>query len=189
MSHAQVRDPVGVPAHGSPSSFWQRVLGAVRLEPDTWQEILEDGAGGGQAAVVVAGASAASATADFLGFSGTPITALLSFLSTFSTWLLLSLLLWGLANWFRHRLHVGASFRIVGFSIAPLTLVVLAAIPAAPVQLVVRLLAFSLFFAALVGGTRQALRVETTRAVFVCAMTGLVGIFVTMLLLFLAASL
>ena len=188
MSHAQVRDPLGASQHESQSSFWQRVLGAVRLEPGAWQEILDDAASGGQAAVVVASAALAAGSAAFLGLEGTLVAAILSALSTFSTWLILALLLWGLAHWFRHSMRAGEALRIVGFSMAPLSLLVLVAIPVAPVQLVVRLLAFSLFFAALVGGTRQALRVETTRAAFVCAMTGLVTIFLSMLLLFLAAG-
>lgn len=188
MSHEPARDRGGSPAPESPSSLGQRVVGAVRLEPAAWQEILDDAAGVRQAAAIVASAALASMVAERLGFEGTYGTALRAGLSTFSSWLILSLLLWGLSNWFRHPLHAGAAFRIVGFSMAPLALMVLAAIPAAPVQLVVRLLALSLFFAALVAGTRQAVHVETTRAVFVCAMTGLVTIFLSMVLLLLASS-
>ncbi len=188
MSQARVRDPLEASVHESPSSFWQRVIGAVRLEPGAWQEILDDAASGGQAAVVVASAALAAALASFLGVEGALIAAIVSALSILSSWLILALLLWGLAHWFRHSMRAGDAFRIVGFSMAPLSLLVLVAVPVAPVQLVVRLVAFSLFFAALVGGTRQALRVETTRAAFVCVMTGLVTIFLLMLLLFLAAG-
>lgn len=188
MSQAQVRDPVGESVHDSRSSFWRRVSGAVRLEPAAWQEILDDPASVGQAGVVVAVAAAASAVAALLGPDDPSSLAIASVVSTFSSWLVLALLLWGLSSWFRHSMRVGAAFRIVGFSMAPLSLLVLAAFPVAVVQMVVRLLAFSLFFAALVGGTRQALGVETMRAAFVCVMTGIVMVFLSMLLLFLAAG-
>jgi len=84
--------------------------------------------------------------------------------------------LWAAANGLRHRLALGAALRLVGFAMAPLALIALAAIPIAHIQAAVRLLALALFFAALVAGTRQALRVETTRAALVCALAGL-GLF------------
>lgn len=188
MSQAQVRDPVGESVQDSPSSFWQRVSGAVRLEPAAWQEVLDDPASIGQAGLVVTVAAAASALAALLGPEDPSNLAIRSVLSTFASWGIVASLLWGLSNWFRHSMRAGTAFRIVGFSMAPLVLLGFAAIPVAVVQMVVRLLAFSLFFAALVGGTRQALGVETTRAAFVCVMTGLVTVFLSMLLLFLAAG-
>ena len=188
MSQAQVRDPVGESVHGSRSPLWQRVSGAVRLEPAAWQEILDDAASIGQAGLVVAVAAAASALAALFAPEDASNLAILSAISTFSSWGIVALLLWGLSNWFRHSMRAGAAFRIVGFSMAPLALLALAAFPVSVVQMVARLLGFSLFFAALVGGTRQALGVETTRAAFVCVMTGLVTVFLSMLLLFLAAG-
>lgn len=188
MSQAQVRDPFGAPAHASPSSFWQRVIGAARLEPGAWQEILDDASSTAQAGVVVASVALVGASTVFFAVEGTLSIAIQSALWTLSSWAILALLLWGLAHWFRHSMRAIDAFRIVGFSMAPLALLALAAIPVAAVQMVVRLLAFSLFFAALVGGTRQALRVETMRAAFVCVMTGLVTIFLLMLLLLLAAG-
>jgi hypothetical protein len=52
---------------------------------------------------------------------------------------------------------------------APLTLVALESVPFAPVRYAVALLSTALFVAALVVGTRQALRVSTGTAALLCA--------------------
>ena len=44
MSHVRVRDPWGASEHESQSSFCQRLIGAVWLEPGAWPEILDDAA-------------------------------------------------------------------------------------------------------------------------------------------------
>jgi hypothetical protein len=169
-----------------PRGFGQRVLGAVRLEPHAWDEVVADAGALGQAALVVAAAAAAAAFA--AGSHEGRAAALESGLGSLVSWLGFSGLLWAVANWFRHPLGFGAALRVVGFAMAPLVLVVLAAIPVDVVQGVVRLVAFALFLGALVAGTRQALRVETARAALVCLTAGLALVFLMLLVLVLESS-
>jgi hypothetical protein len=186
MAHAHVENSVGELPQESPRSFAQRVVGAVRLQAGPWNEIVADAGAFRQAALVVLGAALAGAFAARANASTT--AALQSAVSTLSTWPLFSLFLWALANWFGHPLRIATAFAVVGFAMAPLALLALAAAPLAPLQMVVRLLALALFFAALVGGTRQALRVDSMRAAYLCLLVGLLTIFLSMLLLFLVAS-
>ena len=186
MAQAHVEDSVGALPQESCRSFGQRVVGAVRLQAGPWNEIVADPAALRQAALVVLGAALAGAFA--ARATGSTTTALQSVVSTLSTWPLFSLFLWALANWFGHRLRIATAFTVVGFAMAPLALLALAAAPLAPLQMLARLLALALFFAALVGGTRQALRVDSTRAAYLCLMVGLLTIFLSMLLLFFLAS-
>ena len=186
MSHAQAQESLPVIEPGSERSFGQRLLGAVRLDPAAWDEIAADPGALGQAAAIVVGTTLASAFAS--GAGSTTAAAIQGAVGTFVTWPVFAVLLWAIANWFRHPLRAGVAFRLVGFAMAPLALVALTAVPLAPLQMVVRLLALALFFAALVIGCRQALRVETMRAAFVCLMVGIVTVFLSMLLLMLSLS-
>lgn len=167
----------GVDETGAARSFLRRALGAARLDPAAWDEIAGGAAGVGQTALVALGAAAA---ASFAAGTVSPAAAVESAVSTLVSWLLIAALLWLAANGLGHGLGAALALRIVGFAMAPLALLFLAAIPVAHVQVVVRLVALALFLAALVAGTRQALRVETTRAAFVCATAGL-GYFLLLL--------
>lgn len=179
MSQTQVHPSVESADPAAPRSFVQRLLGAVRLDPAAWDEIAGDPGALGQAAIVALVASLAAGVA--AGVGRTTATGLQGAIGTFLTWPMFGVVLWAIANWFRHPLAPGSAFRVVGFAMAPLALVVLAAIPVALLQTVVRLLAVALFFAALVVGTRQALRVETARAAFICLVVGMILIFASML--------
>lgn len=179
MSQPQVHRSLGSADPAASRSFLQRLLGAVRLEPAAWDEIVGNPGALGQAAIVALLASLAAGFA--AGVGRTTATGLQGAIGTLLTWPMFGVVLWALANWFRHPLALGPAFRVVGFAMAPLALVVLAAIPIALLQTVVRLLAVALFFAALVVGTRQALRVETARAAFVCLLVGMILVFVSML--------
>lgn len=151
--------------------FTQRVIGAVRLDPATWDEIAGGGAGLGQAALVVLGSAAAASLAAASAISTR--AAIESATSSLLSWMSMAAFLWLAANVLGHRLRVGTALRVVGFAMAPLALLGLTAIPVPAVQAVVRLIALALFLAALVAGTRQALRIETMRAAFVCTVAGL----------------
>jgi hypothetical protein len=176
MSQAQV--VFGAAEGGASRSFAARVAGAVRMEPAAWDEIARDGGALGQAALVALAAAAAGSLA--AGSTGSTTAAVGSLLGSLVSWLLVAGLLWAAANGLGHRLGLGTALRVVGFATAPLALIVLAAIPSVPVQTLVRLVALTLFFAALVAGMRQALRVETMRAALVCATAGLALLFLTM---------
>lgn len=155
---------------GSARPFLRRVIGAARLDPEAWEEIASGAAGLGQAALVALAAAAASS---FAAATVSPDAARESAVSTFASWLLVAALLWSAANVLGHRMRPALALRVVGFAMAPFALLFLAAIPVASVQGAVRLLAVALFLAALVAGTRQALRVETMRASLVCGLAGL----------------
>jgi hypothetical protein len=169
MGHAEA--VFGADAAAEPRSFARRVVGAVRLEPETWDEITSDGGTLGQAGMVVLLAAAAGGLVA-AALEGGSRAVVESCLATLATWPLVAGLLWAAANVAAHRLALGTALRLVGFAMAPLTLIGLAAIPIAPLQAVVRLLALALFFAALVAGTRQALRIDTMRAALLCALAG-----------------
>jgi len=176
MGHAEA--VFGAEAAGAPRPFVRRVVGAVRLEPETWDEITRDSGTLGQAGMVALLAAVASGFVA-AALEGASRAAVESCLATLATWPLVAGLLWAVANAAGHRLALGTALRLVGFAMAPLTLIVLAAIPIAHVQAVVRLLSLALFFAALVAGTRQALRVDTMRAALLCALGGLSLFFLT----------
>jgi hypothetical protein len=160
--------------------FVHRVLGAVRLEPGTWDEIARDASALAQAGLVAFGAALLGSAADAAG-EGAYRDVLTGGLATLSLWPLVAVCLWGGAHGLGHPLGFATSLRLVGFAMAPLALIALAAVPVPHLQAVVRLLAWALFFAALVAGTRQALRIETPRAALVCALAGLALFFVALL--------
>jgi hypothetical protein len=174
MGHAEA--VFGAAPSGTSRSFVRRVAGAVRLDPDVWDEIGRDRGALGQALLVVVVAAATAGAA-----SGAARATLESALAGLGAWLVISGLLWGAANGLRHPLGLGAALRVVGFAMAPLALIALAAIPVLAVQCVARLLALALFFAALLAGTRQRLGVETMRATLVCATAGFGLLFLALL--------
>jgi hypothetical protein len=176
----------GVAGAGAARPFAQRVIGAVRLDPETWDEIAGGDTGLGQAALVVLGSAAAASLAAASAISTR--AAIESASSSLLSWLWMGAFLWVAANALGHRLRVGTALRVVGFAMAPLALLGLTAIPVPAVQAVVRLIALALFLAALVAGTRQALRVETMRAAFVCAIAGLAILLVLLTMLTVIAN-
>lgn len=157
----------------------RRVLGAVRLEPQAWEEIAHDGGALGQAGLVALGAALASGAAAAAS-EGLTRQIVEGGLSTIASWPLVAACLWAAARLLQHPLRFATALRLVGFAMAPLALIALAAIPVPHLQAVVRLLALALFFAALVAGTRQALRIETKRATLVCAFAGVALFFVVL---------
>jgi hypothetical protein len=179
MSQAQAHPSLASTDRPARRSFPQRLLGAVRLDPAAWDEIVRDPKALAQAAAVALVAALAAGVASGVGH--TTATGVQGGVGTLVTCSLLGLVLWAIANWFRHPVGLGTAFRVVGFAMAPLALVALAAIPVALLQTLVRLVAVALFFAALVVGTRQALQVETARAAFVCLVVGMILIFASML--------
>lgn len=157
--------------------FLQRVLGAVRLEPGAWEDIARDPSALGQAGVVVVGATLASSLVDAAaGVASRDVVT--GVLATICSWPLVAACAWAAARVLGHPVGFATSLRMVGFAMAPLALNALAAIPVPHLQAVVRLLAWALFFAALVAAMRQVLRVETMRAVLVCTLAILALFFV-----------
>jgi len=163
MSQAGVQHEVATPDSTS-STFGQRMLGAARLDGATFDEIARSPNALGQAAAVVALAAVASSFAS--PERTTTLTAVFGALAIASAWLLGAGLLWVGA---RQQVPYAMLLRTVGFAMTPLTLVVLEVVPLGPGRYVVALLSTALFVAALVVGTRQALRVSVGTAALLCA--------------------
>jgi hypothetical protein len=163
MSQAGVQHEV---ASASPSarSFGERAIGAARLDSAVYDEIAQSPSALGQAAAVVALAAAASAFAS--PERTTTLGAIFGAVAIASAWLIGAGLIWVGA---RQQVAYSLLLRTVGFAMAPLTLVALESVPFAPVRYAVALLSTALFVAALVVGTRQALRVSTGTAALLCA--------------------
>lgn len=173
-------------AGGEGLSFAARVVGAVRLDPAAWDEIACERGALAQAALVVLLAAGASVTA--AAHIAGPGAALESAIGSLASWPLIAGLLAGAARVLGHRLPFGTGLRLVGFAMAPLVLIGLAALRIDYVEAVVRMVALALFFAGLVAGTRQALGVETMRAALVCAGAGLGLVLMTMVAVALSVS-
>lgn len=159
--------------------FLERVLGAVRLEPAAWEDIARDAGALGQAGIVVLGATLASSLIDAAD-KATLRDIAKSGLAMLALWPMVAASSWAAARMLGHPFRFATSLRLVGFAMAPLALNGLAAIPVPHFQAVVRLLAWALFFAALVAAMRQALRIETMRAALVCTLAGLTLLFVVL---------
>jgi hypothetical protein len=176
---------IGQPTAVAGRSFMQRLGGAVRLDPGAFDEIAAEPSALLQAATVVLAAAAARAVA--VSGIATSTDAALNGLRVLILWPAASMVLWGVAKWFGHRAGFGPLLRVVGFAMAPLALAVFQAVPLPTLVIIVSLLATALFFAALVIGVRQALRIDTGRAAFVCLATGLTLFFLLMVEIYLTA--
>jgi len=163
MSQASVQPEVASPASEA-RSFAERAIGALRLDGATYEEIAQSPSALGQAAAIVAMAAVASVFAS--PERTTTMVALFSALAIASAWLLGAALIWVGA---RQQVPYSRLLRTVGFAMTPLVLVALEAVPLGPVRYAVAFLATALFVAALVVGTRHAVRVSTGTAALLCA--------------------
>ena len=162
MSQAGIQQQIASASPGA-RSFAQRLVGAVRLDSATYEEIASSPNALGQAATVVALAGAASA---FASERTTTLSAIFGALAIASAWLMGAGLIWVGS---RQQVPYPRLLRTVGFGMTPLTLVALEMVPLAPVRYAVALLSTALFVAALVVGTRQSLRASTGTAALLCA--------------------
>jgi hypothetical protein len=181
MSEAGIQREVAPEAPGG-RSFLQRLFGAVRLDGAAYDEIAQSPSALGQAAVVALAAAAAKVLVQIA--HGTASSTLVSGASIFSFWPIGAALLWiGCGQ----RVPYTRLLRIVGFAMAPLLLAALDLIPITPVRVGAGLLATALFLAALVIGTRQALRTTTGSAALLCAPLAVMTIFLPMLIGYVAS--
>ena len=147
-------------------SFVERFVGAFRLDGSVYEEVANDPSALAQAAGVAATAAAARAVG---GFSATTSgEAVFGALSVFAFWPLAAFLVWTVGNLLRTPGEFGRVLRVVGFAMAPLVLVSLVVVPNEWFRAGVSLVTYALLFGALVVGVRQALRIDTGRAAFVC---------------------
>jgi hypothetical protein len=153
-------------------SFVQRVIGALRLDAATYDEVEHDPSSLGQAAGVVALAAVAAAIGTASrggpGAVGAVIGALVG-------WLLSTGFIWVVGvYWMKHTSDYKELLRTLGFASAPQILLVLSGIPG--VGGLIGLAAWLWSLAAFVVAVRQALDVETGRAVLVCVLAVVVNL-------------
>lgn len=163
-------------------SFGERLWGALRLEANVYEEVEHDPDALGQAAGVIAIAAVAQGLSvvtvnGFAGLVGGVVFA-------FALWFLETAIVWGIGvKAMNHTSDYFELLRTLGFASAPKILMAIAIIPLGPLLFVLRLGVFVLTLIAFVIAVRQALDVQTGRAVLVCGIA--IGIeLVLMLLLF-----
>jgi hypothetical protein len=152
-------------------SFLERVIGALRLDAATYEEVEHDEASLGQAAgVVVITALAAAIGAAGRGGGG----AVGAVFGSLVGWLVSTAFIWVIGvYWMKHSSDYKELLRTLGFASAPNALAVLGGIPA--LGGIAVLVAFLWSLAAFVVAVRQALDVTTGRAVWVCVLAVLLN--------------
>ncbi len=161
-----------IPETPARHSFVQRLIGALRLDAATYEEVEHDPTSLGQAAGVVALAALAAAIGTASrggpGAVGAVIGALVG-------WLLSTGFIWVVGvYWMKHTSDYKELLRTLGFASAPQILLVLSGIPG--VGGLIGLAAWLWSLAAFVVAVRQALDVETGRAVLVCVLAVVVNL-------------
>jgi hypothetical protein len=157
------------PIPASRRTFFERVIGALRLDARTFDEIEHDPGALGQAAGVVAlggVAAAIGAAGEGAGAFGAVIGALVGWLISAGFVWLVGVVVMDHTSGYRELL------RTLGFASAPQFLLLLRGIPV--LGALIGLVAFGWGLAAWVVAVRQALDVSTGRAVVVCVLAVLV---------------
>ena len=139
-------------------SFVERVIGALRLDAATYEEVEHDETSLGQAAGVVALVAVAAA----IGTAGRG-SAVGAVFGSLAGWLISTGFIWVVGvYWMKHTSNYKELLRTLGFASAPQILFVLSGIPA--LGGFIGLAAWGWGLAAFVVAVRQALDVTTGRA-------------------------
>lgn len=164
-------DPLAPSAHpASRRSFVERVIGALRLDASTFDEIEHDPSALGQAAGVVTLAGVAAA----IGSAGEGGGAFGAVLGSLLGWAISAGFIWLVGVFFmEHTSDYPELLRTLGFAAAPQLLLALRGIPL--LGALIALAAFLWGLAASVVAVRQALDVSTGRAAWVCVLAVLVN--------------
>ena len=150
-----------------PSSFGQRLIGAAKLDGETYEEVEHDPGALGQAAGVIALAAVARGLWGIgveggVGFGG-------GLLSAFIGWFVATGIIWAIGVWYlKHTSDYPELLRTLGFASAPQLLLALGIIPLGPLLALLGLAVFGLSVAAWVIAVRHALDVSTGRAIGIC---------------------
>lgn len=157
----------GGPPHGAPSrSFGDRLMGALRLDAGTYEEIEHDPDALGQAAGVIA---LSAVCAGIGGATGGLAAIVAGVVAAFVGWLLATGIVWLIGvRMMGHTSDYPELLRTLGFASAPQILLIVAFVPV--LGAIVRIGVFFWGLAAYVVAVRQALDVETGRAVVVCVL-------------------
>ena len=165
------------------ASLTERMLGAAKLDPATYEEVESDATATPQAmlVVVLANLAAGIGVARELGFGGLVVATLIS---------LVGWLVWAFVAYFvgtrllpgaRTQADIGQLLRTIGFSATPGLIRVLGIVPG--FDWLVSLVAALWMVAAMVVAVRQALDYDTTgRAVAVCAIGFVINVVVLIVL-------
>lgn len=165
------------------ASLTERMLGAAKLDPATYEEVESDATATPQAmlVVVLANLAAGIGVARELGFGGLVVATLIS---------LVGWLVWAFVAYFvgtrllpgpRTQADIGQLLRTIGFSATPGLIRVLGIVPG--LDWLVSLVAALWMVAAMVVAVRQALDYDTTgRAVAVCAIGFVINVVVLIVL-------
>lgn len=167
MSDVQVppmpAPPVG---GGAKSSFGERVIGALKLDSAVYDEIEHDPDALGQAAGVIGIAAVCSGIGSAAGGGGAIVAGVVA---SFLGWLVATGIVWLIGvRAMGHSSDYPELLRTLGFASAPQMLMILGVVPL--LGGLVALVVFVWGLAAYVVAVRQALDVETGRAVLVCVL-------------------
>ncbi len=165
-------------------SFLERLLGALRLDASVYDEVEHDKEALPQAAGVVA---LAAVCAGIGGAAGGGAGLVVGVIGAVVGWLVSAGIIWFIGvRLMEHTSDYPELLRTIGFASSPQVLLVLAAIPV--LGWGVRGVVFVWGLAAYVVAVRQALDVETGRAVLVCVLGWGLAIAVAFLLASLAGT-
>lgn len=170
--------PSPAPIGGASRSFPERLIAVMKLDASVFDEVEHDPSALPQAAGVVALAAVAGGIGAIgaIGVSGIP----LGVLRAFFVWLLGAGIIWAIGvRMMGHTSDYEELLRTLGFASAPQILMILAVLPIGALRGLLALAVTILGLIAWVLAVRQALDVETGRAVLVCilAMIGSVIVF------------
>jgi predicted neutral ceramidase superfamily lipid hydrolase len=169
LTEASMVSEPRMPGTLSRRTFSERLFAALKLESALYEEVEHDPQALAQAAGVVALAGLASALAG-LGVLG-PVALLSGLLSAFVAWVVWSTVVWVVGvKLFDHTTDYEELLRTLGFVAAPQLLYVLAILPFTVWQALVGLVVLVMTGIGFVRATRQALDVETGRALVVAAL-------------------
>ncbi|MDJ0788332.1 MAG: Yip1 family protein [Myxococcota bacterium] len=165
--------PSPAPGSGEPRSFPERLLGALQLDATVFDEVEHDPSALPQAAGVVALAAVAGGigTIGGGGLAGIPMGVL----GALFVWLIGTGIIWAIGvRMMEHTSDYEELLRTLGFASAPQILLVLGILPIGPLRALLALGVTILALIAWVLAVRQALDVETGRAVLICIL-GFIG--------------
>jgi len=184
MSEAGIPETASTAPPGA-RSFFERLLGVMRLDAAAYDDIAGDRNALGQAVIVVAASALAGGMSTGAGIFTTQGVVFMTQLVLL--WPVFTLLVYVIGRWFGHTPDFWQIARLMGFARAPYLLASIAVVPVEWVRLSVLFVMTALLLATFVVGVRHALQTTIGRAVFVCVVSLLILGFGWMLYLALAA--
>lgn len=170
---------------GARRSFGERIVAAFKLDASVYEEVEHDPGSIGQAAAVIA----LAALAQGLGVVGEAGVGGLvrAVIAGFVGWVVSTAVIWLIGvKLMNYTSDFNELLRTLGFASVPQFLMVLGLLPLGPLRGVLALVVFVLLVISFVVAVRQALDVDTGRAVLVCVLAVLAQFAVMAILVFAA---